>query len=320
MDLIARKWLLRAAYALFFLLVMGLSVAGTLRFLVHSGEDVDVPVLVGKTVAEAETLLAGNGLRLEVQGSQYNEQSPDGMVVHQMIAAGESVRAGRNVGVYLSKGGRELLAPRVIGLTLDAAKSILESSDLSETLSSVTCSDEFADGVVVAQDPLPGGAAEKGRVALLRSDGPCRNRFVMADLAGRDVREVLKDFDRDGFVIRSFRYVERDDVNPRTILEADPPQGTVVHPYDSIVFTLASASEKKAPQGEGSLHYVVVPISPGLFKRPAQLWLDREETEGSSSIDFLATPGENAKFILWITPGSQVALTVGGRELWRKGF
>ncbi|MFH1018437.1 MAG: PASTA domain-containing protein [Pseudomonadota bacterium] len=320
MELTAPKWIARVGYFLLFFLVLGLSATATVRFLVHRGSDVEVPALVGKTVTEAEALLTQEGLRLDIQGSQYNNQYTDGSVVYQLIAAGERVRSGRTVGVYLSKGARELLAPRLVGLTLDAARTILKSSDLSDVVSAATCSDEIPDGTVVAQDPPPGGAVEKEQMQLLRSDGPCRDRFVMPDLAGRSASDVLKDLDRNGFVIRSFRYVEREGVEPRTVLNAEPKPGSIVHPNDPVVLTLASAVERTASGGGGSFRHVVVHIPPGLFKRQAELWLESEGVEGSRSIDFQTTPGENTEFILWITPGSQAAVMMDGRPLWRKGF
>jgi beta-lactam-binding protein with PASTA domain len=320
MDLTPKKWLARIGYVILFTVVAGLSATATVTFLIHSGNDVEVPALLGKTVPEAEIELSKRNLRLDIQGSQYNDQFPEGVVVYQFVGSGERVRDGRSVGVYLSKGGRESLAPRLTGLTLEAARTVLQSSELSGASAATTCSDEAAEGTVVAQDPPPGGVVEKGLVTLLGSGGPCRNRFVMPDLYGRSLRDVIWDFDRKGFLIRFFQYVERDGVEPRTILDVSPRPGSVVRPYDSIVFTLAGASRSSGREIAGTLVYVPVPIPPSLFRREAKLWLDRGEGEGTYSIDFLPTPGENAPFVLWLTPGSQLALTMNGKELWRKVF
>ena len=320
MDLIAKRWLVRLAYAVFFLAITGLFTTVTVRFLVHRGNEVEVPALLGKTVAETEATLAKRDLRLDIQGSQYNDRYVEGTVAYQFIPAGELVRSGRSIGVYLSKGDREQPAPRVIGLRLDAAKTILQSSELSASMITSSCADEFPDGVVVAQDPRAGDATEKGQVALLRSNGPCQNRFVMPDLIGRNVSEVLRDFDRKAFVFRSFRYVEREDAEPRTVLETEPKPGTIIQPQDSIVFTLAKASQKATLPEEGNLVYVWVPVPPSLFRHPTKLWVNHGEEWGSYSIDFSSTHGENAKLILWLTPGSRVALTTDGHELWRKVY
>jgi serine/threonine-protein kinase len=320
MDLTPKKWLARIGYVILFTVVAGLSATATVTFLIHSGNDVEVPALLGKTVPEAEIELSKRNLRLDIQGSQYNDQFPEGVVVYQFVGSGERVRDGRSVGVYLSKGGRESLAPRLTGLTLEAARTVLQSSELAGSSAATTCSDEAAEGTVVAQDPPPGGVVEKGLVMLLGSTGPCRNRFVMPDLYGRSLRDVIWDFDRKGFLIRFFQYVERDGVEPRTILDVSPRPGSVVRPYDSIVFTLAGASRAPGPEVAGTLVYVPVPIPPSLFRREAKLWLDRGEAEGTYAIDFLPTPGENAQFVLWLTPGNQLALTMNGKELWRKVF
>jgi hypothetical protein len=46
--------------------------------------------------------------------------------------------------------------------------------------------------------------------------------------------------------------------------------------------------------------------------------LEREEPLGSGAIDFLLTPGNNSEFVLWLSRGNEVVVTVNGEEIVRR--
>jgi hypothetical protein len=61
-----------------------------------------------------------------------------------------------------------------------------------------------------------------------------------------------------------------------------------------------------------------VPSPPAFFRKVGNLRLERGEPAGSATIDFLLTPGNNSEFVLWLSPGSEVFVTVNGEEVSRK--
>jgi serine/threonine-protein kinase len=314
------RWPGRVLYLFLFLSVSGLSAALTVGLLVRGGGDVEVPAFVDRTVPEAESLAAARGLRLEILGSQFSEEVPEGVILHQDLAEGERVRAGRTVGVHLSRGPRERAAPRVVGLALDSARAVLKSADLAGEPAATACADGSEAQTILAQDPPPGGTVARRTLRLLVSTGPCANRFILPELRDARISEAVNELDRLGFVLRFFRNVERGDLPPFTIVETEPGAGSVVHPYDPITFVLSAAPKAVPADGGDRWLYVTVRSRPGLFRRPAVLRVDRGTPESRYSFDFLLTPGENAAFALWVRPGAEIALEVDGREQWRRDY
>jgi serine/threonine-protein kinase len=140
--------------------------AVTLR--VSSGPAVelkDVPDLEGLTVASARSRLRELGLRSTV--TEITSSQPAGTVVGQSPGAGTELRAGATVRLRVSSGPTTVTVPDVTGLDGASARARLRALGLTvETVDEPT-SDPGEDGLVVAQDPLPGTDAEDGTTVVL---------------------------------------------------------------------------------------------------------------------------------------------------------
>ncbi|HLG20980.1 MAG TPA: PASTA domain-containing protein [Bdellovibrionota bacterium] len=318
-----RRWPAWVGYIGLFLAVFVLSVTWTIHFLVRSKEEVRVPNLIGKTLSEAKHLLAQEQISLEVLGLHYSDQIAGGSVLQQNVPPNEQVRAGRTVGVYVSQGPRTRNAPRVIGLSIDAATAILRSAGLQAVTSAFACSESFPFGNIVAQDPAPGSAMIQNEVYVLSSSGPCNSRFIMANLAGSTLDAALRALDRAGLAVRSFRYDEREDLPERTVSGVEPQPGAVVRLFDPIVLSVSAAPKSRpAATEEPRSRIVYLPIEspPGLTRHEAQLQLERGDAISSYTFDFLLGPGENPGFVVWMPDGAEAVWILDGQESWRKTF
>lgn len=129
------------------------------------GEVVFVPAISGRAIAEAQSLLASDGLQMGAVNEMYSTDIQKGFVVSQSPSSGTVVTRGALVDVEVSKGmppaGLPLL-PDFIGMTADEARQwasgVNASIKIKEDASAVGQS-----GSVVKQDPLPGQPLLEGQ-------------------------------------------------------------------------------------------------------------------------------------------------------------
>src|SRR3979490_3389442 len=108
------EWLLRMCLLVFVLAAAAfLSGVMAMRFAIQ-GREVDMPNLVGKTSADAQTLLRARGLELKVADRVYSEL-PANTVVRQSPPAGEHMKLSQDAHVVLSLGPQNVTIPEPEG-------------------------------------------------------------------------------------------------------------------------------------------------------------------------------------------------------------
>lgn len=126
---------------------------------------IKVPDLIGKTVAEAQSILASRGLTMRRQ-DEFNEQMEAGRIIRQDPSAGVSAVRGEAVTVIVSKGPLLIKVQDVIGLTKEEAKAKLEADGLV-VIFKAGISSPTAYGKVVNQSPAAGTDVRKGATVTL---------------------------------------------------------------------------------------------------------------------------------------------------------
>jgi len=141
-------------YMLSFIL-LGL-IFGYLTFKVLSfSRTVEVPVLAGKSVLEANKLLTEKGLYLKIEGEDYDAVIPTGSIIRQGIPAGKKVKERRAIKVVISKGPRVRSIPLLVHETLLNAESLLLEKGLKISKIIPVHSNNIEKDYVVAQKPDP---------------------------------------------------------------------------------------------------------------------------------------------------------------------
>ena len=102
------------------------------ELIVSSGREItDVPDLSGMTLDEARRTLEKAGLALKGQVEEEESDSvPAGQIISQNPAAGSQISKGTEIAVTVSTGKKQVRVPDVKGLSLDEARSTLESMGL----------------------------------------------------------------------------------------------------------------------------------------------------------------------------------------------
>ena len=126
---------------------------------------VEVPDVVGRTKAEAESLVRAEGL-VPVVDERASER-PEGEVVAQDPDPGSSIPRGGRVALVISSGPPTVRVPDVIGLTEGEARAAIEDAGLQVDIRRPRTQDPAEDGRVVEQRPGPSAEREEGRTVLI---------------------------------------------------------------------------------------------------------------------------------------------------------
>lgn len=135
------------------LLIIGIA-SGHITFkLLSFSRTVTVPDLKGTGMMEANELLRSRGLYIRFEGEDYDSYVHQGGILRQDIPAGSTVKAGREIGIVLSKGPRVQYVPDVVGQPLDRAETLLGEKGIRITKVIYIHSDKTPRNTVVAQRP-----------------------------------------------------------------------------------------------------------------------------------------------------------------------
>lgn len=136
---------------------------------------VTVPNVVGSTVAAATTSLTNAGLVVGTTTQQASATVPAGNVISQSPAGGGSVAQGTAVNLVVSTGPAQVKVPSVVGLTVAAATSSLQSAGLKVGTVTNQVSSSVPAGKVISQNPAAGASVpQNSAVNLVVSSGALR--------------------------------------------------------------------------------------------------------------------------------------------------
>ncbi|MDP1809457.1 MAG: Stk1 family PASTA domain-containing Ser/Thr kinase [Actinomycetota bacterium] len=133
-----------------------------------------VPLLIGKTAAEARSTLASLGLVIHADEANDPEVEA-GRVISQDPAQGVPINRGESVTVTVSKGPLTVNVPSVVGLDEASAKTTLQDAGFNVQLKAGVSGPDLI-GKVVTQKPEADASAKKGATVTIwigsTPDGP----------------------------------------------------------------------------------------------------------------------------------------------------
>lgn len=230
------RWLLRYVLPVFLGFLAAAAVFNYVvmpRFVRH-GQEIEVPEVAGRPLADARSILAGAHLAVRDTVNRTDPVVPRGEVLEQDPRGGSRVKPGRSIQLVVSVGRREEHLPAVAGQTLRFARLALgqDGYQLGDVLR--VPSADVPRNLVVASDPSGGTEVTSGaRVSLLVSDGPPAASWILPDLRGEELQLTADKLRFAGFKV----VVENEDpysFAPRRIASTDPPAGSEVSRGDTI--------------------------------------------------------------------------------------
>jgi len=215
---------LAATFVLFALVAMRV----TLR-----AREVQVPNLVGATVAHASQAAADVDLALRIDPNQRtDERIPAGSVMQQEPAPGAQARRQRTIRVWVSSGPRTTSVPVLVGQTERMARMRLQEEGLDIAAVSEFRSPDYSADAVVAQDPAP--ASRAPRVSVLLNRGEQATTYVMPDLIGTAGERAAEALRTRGFRVSIVGSQPYQGVPPGIVVRQQPASGFSVGSADSI--------------------------------------------------------------------------------------
>jgi serine/threonine-protein kinase len=204
---------------------------GYLTFMILSySRTVEAPLLINKTLLEANEELSRLSLYLKIEGEDYDSEIPTGRILRQNIPPGNKVKEKRAIKVVLSKGPKVYYIPYVVNQTLDDAESMLLEKGLKIGKLIYVHSDAIEKNRVVAQRPAPDERV-KDYVTALVSLGPHKVSYYCPNFVDKDLEIV-------------FRIAKQIGINVETegegtiVTGQSPKAGTIIETGDKVVIEL----------------------------------------------------------------------------------
>ena len=192
-------------------------------------EEVEVPVISGKELAEANRILEKAGLRLAIQESRHTTKYADNVIISQNPQPGRKVRQKREILVVVSLGPELVDVPDLKGKTLREARMVLSNSHLR--LGKVTYKEEKAGEPeqILEQKPAGGERCSKGETIDLQvQKGSGSAVTEMPSWAGTHVYRIEEVLARAHLELGSVVWVFSDYVPRGEVVAQTPHQGKKV--------------------------------------------------------------------------------------------
>lgn len=198
-------------------------------------EQVQVPRIVNMSVNDAENTLNAAGLRLG-QETTVSSDKPEGTVIKQDPAAGESLEKGQGVDVTVSGGPGETIVPNVVGTANpEDARKLLELSDLKLGKVDTRDSDQ-PEGYVLSQSPDQGTSVAPGtEINITVSNG----LVTVPNVVGSSEQQARAALSNVGLSV-NVKTTESTQV-PGTVVDQDPPGNSQASRGDTVTITVATA-------------------------------------------------------------------------------
>jgi serine/threonine-protein kinase len=153
--------------------VIGIIATAMIAYVWMNPGEAQVPDIIGKDLITAQTMASRAKVRLVVKTEEFNEKYDQGVIYYANPGAGRTIKAGKTVDVWVSKGSKYARVPRLSTLPEETARKRLMDEGLVVGDLTQEYSDTVETGSIVRQSPGPGTRLMRGdAVELVISLGP----------------------------------------------------------------------------------------------------------------------------------------------------
>lgn len=227
-----RRFARLALQAFMLLLAAGLSAVTAIRIAIQ-GREVEVPVVVKLSSAEAQSMLAKRGIGMKIADRVFSEL-PHGYVVRQIPLPGSIVKTGQRAHVVVSLGPQRVAVPDMEGKSIRAARVELLRGGMQ--MGEVTAYPQPGTDpdMVVKQNPPPRSNAASPRVNLLVSAPQKPEFFVMPDYVGLSLSEVPSKIAAARLRLAKVQFLPSTQAPKSTVIAQTPPRGSRIAPGTNV--------------------------------------------------------------------------------------
>jgi eukaryotic-like serine/threonine-protein kinase len=193
-----------------------------------------VPKVVGLDVSQAQKILDENKLVAVVGDTTYDASVPKDHVILQKPNAGETVKVGRRIYLFVSGGEPIVSVPNLKGKSIRDAKFALERLGLSLGQIDDVPSDKPKD-MIFDQQYTEGTKLQRGaRVGVTISVGNSEGLLSVPDLIGKSLVEAQKILADSSLNVGKINYQSSFSLLPNTIVDQYPSKGSKVNPGSNV--------------------------------------------------------------------------------------
>ncbi|MCM2388861.1 Stk1 family PASTA domain-containing Ser/Thr kinase [Streptomyces albipurpureus] len=201
--------------------------------------DISVPILVGKTVEEAQGLATNARVEIAQSGSQRCDQPKD-TICSQTPASGR-MQQGETVQYVLSEGAPKIEVPDVTEKSQESAEEALARKGFEVDVKRVESSDK-PPGTVIKQDPEANSMAEqKSTVTITIAK---REQVNVPPLVGNQLASARQQLTTLKFQIRE-EFVDSDKPKDE-ILEQNPPGGSKADANSTVTIKISKGPQQQS--------------------------------------------------------------------------
>jgi len=215
-----------------------------------SSPETNVPKVIGMNIDEATELLESEGFRPLISDTSYGLKLPLGEVFLQKPDAGEIVKEGRTIYLFISGGEKVISVPLLKGKSILDAKFALERLGLKlgrvERIPSSQPEDmifdqQYAEGTLLKQGEIVGVTVSAGRGG---------GEIVVPDLIGKSLSEAKKILTDSSLVLGKINYQPSSTLLPNTILDQYPSSGNTLSTGDAVDLFATKPADRNIPNEE----------------------------------------------------------------------
>jgi beta-lactam-binding protein with PASTA domain len=303
------------------LVFVGMIALSVFFIAVRGKEQVMVPDVMGKELAQALIELQEKELYPRIQLRPAGAGEERGIVIEQIPEAGNLVKAERRINLVISQGMALDKMGNYLGKNInDVRTEILAFNSQAEEIT-ISLREPFMyqyssedAGTVLQQNPAPGSDLT-GSIALelVVSRGQENARITIPDFIGLSLSDVLN---RLSQIKASFTFTMRDaeaGENPGTVYSQNPEAGTEVNSDDKVSISITTPAAA-AGEAAGIFRYNL-PVNP----YPLALTVEVELPNGTKR-GLVATNHSGGEFSMpySLPVGSVIILSMVDREIYRQ--
>ena len=228
-----RRWWVFAA-------IVAVAVAAAAAFMFTRPAMVSMPLVVGKDLQTATTIIANAGVTGSPSVQRVESAKPRGQVIRQEPLAGERIPEDRDIVLVISDGPGSVAVPSVAELKEDDAAGVLKKAGFKVVKREKSDPDVKA-GVVISTDPAAGTNLERGsEVAMIVSSGA--EKMAIPSVVGQDIADARTALAAAGFVVRTEKKTTADQPEG-TVLSQSPTAGVEAVKGSEVVLTVAAEAK-----------------------------------------------------------------------------
>lgn len=257
--------------------IAGAAAYYSVRLFTQSADEIILPQLTGKNIIYVLETLTSMGLNTKLYGTLYDDNIPRHSVISQDPKPGATIKKGRDVIIYISKGLKENSLPDLRQIPLKQALILLEKNEFKKGHVSFTYSSKTRKGHIIEQYPSPFSTALKGSFChLLVSRGTNLIGMVMPEINGFRLEQAASIIKNHNLNIS--KIISKVDLNQDygIILSYTPRAGHHVTGNTPITLVVNSSENNKimSPDKLKSVTLLTHSLGPGFLNRHVRVETD----------------------------------------------